>query len=57
MTKNVHQIVANVKAVVEGVQGVVTTATSDKLAGAALIACVASPFKGAIDAATGIQTA
>ena len=55
MAKNVPQIVANVKAVVEGVQGVVTTATSDKLAGAALIACVASPFKGAIDAATGIQ--
>ncbi|HEX3345909.1 MAG TPA: hypothetical protein VHS09_15095 [Polyangiaceae bacterium] len=53
--KNVGQIVAGVKTVVEGVEGVVKTATSDKIAGAALIACVASPFKGAIDAATGIQ--
>jgi hypothetical protein len=53
--KNVGQIVGSVKTVVEGVEGVVKTATSDKLAGAALIACVASPFKGAIDAATGIQ--
>ena len=55
LAKNVPQIVGGVKAVVEGVQGVVQTATSDKIAGAALIACVASPFKGAIDAATGIQ--
>jgi hypothetical protein len=53
--KNVGTIVAGVKTVVEGVEGVVKTATSDKLAGAALIACVASPFKGAVDAATGIQ--
>src|SRR3984957_16619656 len=53
--KNVAQIVAGVKTVVEGVEGVVKTATSDKIAGAALIACVAMPFKGAIDAATGIQ--
>jgi hypothetical protein len=55
LAKNVGQIVGGVKAVVEGVEGVVKTATSDKIAGAALIACVASPFKGAIDAATGIQ--
>jgi len=55
LAKNVAQIVGGVKAVVEGVEGVVKTATSDKIAGAALIACVASPFKGAIDAATGIQ--
>jgi hypothetical protein len=55
MAKNVPTIVANVKAVVEGVQGIVQTATSDKMAGVALIACVASPFKGALDAATGIQ--
>jgi hypothetical protein len=53
--KNVGQIVGSVKTVVEGVEGVVKTATSDKIAGAALIACVALPFKGAIDAATGIQ--
>ena len=55
LAKNVGQIVGSVKAVVEGVEGVVKTATSDKIAGAALIACVAMPFKGAIDAATGIQ--
>jgi len=55
LAKNVAQIVGGVKSVVEGVEGVVKTATSDKIAGAALIACVASPFKGAIDAATGIQ--
>jgi hypothetical protein len=55
MAKNVPQIVTSVKSVVEGVEGVVKTATSDKIAGAALIACVASPFKGAVDAATGIQ--
>jgi hypothetical protein len=54
LAKKVPTMVANVKAVVEGVQGVVQTATSDKIAGAQLVACVASPFKGAIDAAAGV---
>jgi len=55
MAKNIGQIAGSVKSVVEGAQGVVQTATSDKMAGAALVACVTSPFKEAIDAATGIQ--
>jgi hypothetical protein len=54
LAKNIPTIVGNVKSVVEGAQGVVQTATSDKIAGAALIACVAAPFKGAIDAAAGV---
>jgi hypothetical protein len=55
MGKQVAAIAGSVKTVVEGVQGVVQTATSDKMAGAALIACVAMPFKGAIEAAAGVQ--
>lgn len=54
LAKQIPTLVANVKSVVEGVQGVVQTATSDKIAGAALIACVAMPFKGAIEAAAGV---
>jgi hypothetical protein len=54
IAKNVPTLATNVKAVVQGAQGVIQTATSDKIAGAALIACVASPFKGAIDAVAGV---
>jgi hypothetical protein len=53
--KNIGQIVVGVKSVVEGGEAVVKTAASGGISGAALTACVAGPFKGAIDAATGIQ--
>jgi hypothetical protein len=55
MAKNIGQIAGGVKSVVEGVQSVVQTASSDKMAGAALVACVTSPFTSAIAAANGIQ--
>ena len=42
------------KAVVEGAQAG-TTAAGDPMTGAAPHACVAAPFKGALDAATGIK--
>jgi hypothetical protein len=55
MGKQLVAVGGSVKTVIEGAQATVQTATSDKLAGAALIACVAAPFKGAIDAAAGLQ--
>jgi len=55
LAKKVPTLVGNVKSVVEGVQGVVASASSDKLAGAALVACVAAPFKGALDAVAGVN--
>jgi hypothetical protein len=53
--KNVVQLGKDVIVMVEGVQHIVQTAISDKVAGAVLIACVASPFKGAIEAAVSIE--
>jgi len=55
MGKQVVAVAGSVKTVVEGAQATVQTAISDKVMGAQLIACVASPFKGAIDAAAGLQ--
>jgi hypothetical protein len=57
MAKNIGQIAGSVKTVVEGAQSVVQTAASggDKMAGAALVACVTSPFTGALSAASGVQ--
>jgi hypothetical protein len=55
MGKQVAAIAASVKTVAEGGIAAVQTATSDKMAGVALIACVTSPFKGAIDAAASVQ--
>lgn len=55
MAKNIGAIAGSVKTVVDGAQAAITGATSDPMAGAALTACVAAPFKGAAEAATGIQ--
>jgi hypothetical protein len=55
MGKQVGAVAGNVKTVVEGAQATIQSASSDKMAGAALVACVAAPFKGAIDAAAGVQ--
>ena len=48
-------VAGNVKAVVEGAQKVVVSLKSDPKIGARLTACVAAPFKAAIDAAASIQ--
>ena len=57
--KNAQGLVASVKSVVGGVQTVVQSATSDKMRGAALVACVGKPFAdvaGAAAAVTGSVT-
>jgi hypothetical protein len=55
MAKHIPGILTSVKSVVEGVQAVVKTAATDKIAGPALIACVAKPFAGVADAAAGVS--
>lgn len=56
MGDRVKKLAENVKTVVEGVQGVVKTAANGAPAtGAALTACVAAPFTGALDAASSMQ--
>jgi hypothetical protein len=55
MGKQVGAIAASVKTVAEGGISVVQSATADKMMGVALVACVMAPFKGAIDAAAGVQ--
>jgi len=56
MKDKIGKLTANVKTVVEGVQGTVKASTSGGpvLAGA-LAACVAAPFTGALDAAASMQ--
>jgi len=47
---------ANVQAVVEGAEGTVrAAASSSPVSGASLAACVAAPFKGAVDAAASLR--
>ncbi len=48
-------VAADGKAVVEAAQAVVAQAKADPAIGARLTACVAAPFKGALDAALSIQ--
>jgi len=56
MKDRAASIAANVQGVVEGAQGTVKVAASGSpMMGAALTACVAAPFKGAIDAAASIK--
>ena len=47
-------LAGNVKVVIEGAQATVSGSTSEPLLGAQLVACVAAPFKGAIEAAAHI---
>ncbi len=54
MGKNAERIAANVKVVVEGAEAGVQGA-GDALSVARLTACVAAPFKGALDAAASVQ--
>ncbi|HEX7664411.1 MAG TPA: hypothetical protein VF407_07875, partial [Polyangiaceae bacterium] len=58
MAKQAGEVATNVQAVVEGLQGGVegmAKASSDPIAGGKLGACVAAPFKGAIDAAASVK--
>jgi hypothetical protein len=56
MKDRAASISANVQGVVEGAQGAVKVAASGSpMMGAALTACVAAPFKGALDAAASIK--
>jgi hypothetical protein len=49
------KMAGNVSGVVEGVEGSVKGMAGDPLAGGKLAACVAAPFKGAIDAAASLK--
>jgi len=56
MKDRANSIAANVQGAVEGAQGAVKVAVSGSpVSGAALTACVAAPFKGALDAAASIK--
>lgn len=58
MAHRAEKAAGSVRAVVEGLQGsveAVAKTSSDKTAGAKLVACVASPFKGALDAAASVK--
>jgi hypothetical protein len=58
MGRRAESAAANVHAVVSGLQGSVDAigkSSSDGIAGARLVACVAAPFKEAIDAAASVQ--
>jgi len=55
MAKNVGGIVASEKALAEGVAAALKSGPTNKMLVGALLACVASPLKGATDATTGIQ--
>jgi hypothetical protein len=58
MGHRAEKAAGSVHAVVEGLQGtveVVAKGSSDKVAGAKLVSCVAAPFKGAIDAAASVR--
>jgi len=54
MKDSAMSVAGNVKAVIGGVQKVVVKLKSDPKIGARLTACVAAPFKGAIDAAASV---
>ncbi len=58
MAKQSEEVAGSVKAVIEGLQAGVegmAKASSDPAAGARLTACVAAPFKGALDAAASVK--
>ena len=55
MGKHVDEIAGSIKVVVEGVQGERARARGDAHDGGSLTACVAAPFKGALDAAASVQ--
>ena len=52
--KGALQVAGNLKAVVDGAQAGIQTA-GDPMVVARLSACVAAPFKGAVDAAASVQ--
>ncbi len=58
MAKQAGEVAGNVQAVVEGLQGGIegiAKASADPMASGRLVACVAAPFKGALDAAASVK--
>jgi hypothetical protein len=53
--KQAVEVAGNMKVVIDGVQAGISGATSDAVAGGQLAACVAAPFKGALDAVAGVS--